>query len=107
MKAWISTARVLPAMLMAAALLAGAAGATGTFTREPGVDRSGNDMAVSELELSATADDCAARCAALKGCVAFTYVKKSTTVPKPVCRLKNAKPFGHESGCCISGALQN
>lgn len=107
MKAWIKTAPALPAMLVGLALLAGTAGATATFTREPGVDRSGNDMAVFELEPSASADDCAARCAGLKGCVAFTYVKKSTTVPKPVCRLKNQKPFGHESSCCISGALQN
>lgn len=107
MNDWMRTACALPAAMLVMALLAGTAGATATFTREPGVDRSGNDMAVFELDASASADDCAARCAGLKGCVAFTYVKKSTTVAKPVCRLKDQKPYGYESGCCISGALQN
>lgn len=81
--------------------------ATDAFTREPDTDRSGNDIAVVELATGATADDCAARCGTTNGCVAFTYVKQSTTVPAPVCRLKNEKPYGHESSCCISGALKD
>lgn len=100
--------RLMPAVAaVVVVLLAGGARAESQFTRETDIDRSGNDMAVVELSTGTTADDCAARCSATKGCVAFTYVKQSTTVPKPVCRLKDEAPYGHESSCCISGTRKN
>ncbi len=79
--------------------------ADGRFTREPNIDRSGNDIRVEPLPLGSEAAACEAMCAATKGCVAFTFVKQSTTVPAPLCRVKNEAPYGHESHCCVSGAL--
>lgn len=76
------------------------------FTREPDLDRSGNDLRRDVLDASATVDECERRCLATNGCVAFTYVKKSTTVPEPICWLKNTVPTGYTSSCCISGVLR-
>lgn len=73
------------------------------FQREPNSDRSGNDILVRPLPPGSDVAVCEALCAATKGCVAYTYVKQSTTVPRPVCRIKDQAPFGHESSCCISG----
>lgn len=82
---------------------AGGTVAPAPFTREANTDRSGNDIRVETLAEAAGPEACEALCAATPACLAFTYVKKSTTVPKPVCRLKDAIPFGHESSCCTSG----
>lgn len=79
--------------------------ATRQFTRERNIDRSGNDIKVETLAADATADDCADRCARMPNCLSFTFVKRSTTVPQPVCRLKDQVPFGHQSSCCTSGLL--
>lgn len=77
-----------------------------SFTREANTDRSGNDMKVVALAAEQDETACEAMCAATKGCVAYTYVKQSKTVPLPVCRIKDAQPFGHQSSCCTSGALK-
>lgn len=77
--------------------------ATPQFTVEANRDRSGNDVKVEELPVGASFEVCRDKCAGMPGCVAYTFVKQSTTVPKPVCRLKDAAPFPHESSCCISG----
>jgi hypothetical protein len=76
------------------------------FTREADLDRSGNDLRRDLLEPTATVEVCEARCLGTKGCVAFTFVKQSTTVPQPICWLKNTVPVGYKSSCCISGVLQ-
>ena len=76
------------------------------FTREPDLDRSGNDLRRDVLDAGSNVDVCEARCLATNGCVAFTYVKQSTTVPQPICWLKNTVPTGYKSSCCISGVLQ-
>jgi hypothetical protein len=76
------------------------------FTREPNLDRSGNDLRRDVLDAEASVDDCETRCVATAGCVAFTFVKKSTTVPQPICWLKQTVPVGYESSCCISGVRQ-
>lgn len=98
--------RVLLATAFSALLLATAAWAASSYSLEPSIDRSGNDIAVIELAVSDTADTCGKRCAATRGCLAFTYVKQSASVPKPICRLKDEKPYGHESSCCISGVIK-
>ena len=71
--------------------------------REPNIDRSGSDMRKVVLAADAEVGMCEALCVAIDGCLSFTYVKQSSSVPKPVCRLKDARPFGHESACCVSG----
>ncbi|MDX2156317.1 MAG: PAN domain-containing protein [Hyphomicrobiaceae bacterium] len=76
------------------------------FTREPNTDRSGNDIRVVELLATDGVAQCEKLCRLASACVSFTFVKQSTTVPRPVCRLKDAAPFGHESSCCTSGTLQ-
>jgi hypothetical protein len=76
------------------------------FTREPNLDRSGNDLRRDVLDAGANVEECEARCLAATGCVAFTFVKKSTTVPQPICWLKQTVPVGYESSCCISGVRQ-
>jgi hypothetical protein len=76
------------------------------FTREPNTDRSGSDVKVVTLLETDGVGHCEKLCRLSSACVAYTYVKKSETVPKPVCRLKDAAPYGHESSCCTSGALQ-
>jgi hypothetical protein len=76
------------------------------FTREPNLDRSGNDLRRDVLDAGASVDDCEARCVAAAGCVAFTFIKKSTTVPQPICWLKQTVPVGYESSCSISGVRQ-
>jgi hypothetical protein len=73
------------------------------FSREPNADRSGNDIRVEALPGAAGAERCEAMCAATAACVAYTYVKRSATVPAPLCRIKDQAPFAHESECCISG----
>lgn len=78
----------------------------GHFTREPNTDRSGNDIRSLELAAEATVEACEQHCRDTPGCVAFTLVKRSTTVPQPICRLKDATPYGHESSCCTSGMLK-
>lgn len=89
------------------ALIAGVAAAnaqsTGSFTREPNMDRSGNDIRKIELEASQDVAACEELCRGTPGCVAFTYVKRNTTVPVPICRLKDTAPTAHESSCCTSG----
>lgn len=87
------------------ALLPLGTAADGRFTREPNIDRSGNDIRVEPLPIGSEPAACEAMCAATSGCVAFTFVKRSTTVPQPLCRVKNDAPYGHESHCCVSGAL--
>ncbi|HRD75915.1 MAG TPA: PAN domain-containing protein [Hyphomicrobiaceae bacterium] len=77
-----------------------------SFTREVNIDRSGNDIERVEMDPSAGIDACEQLCRSNAACVAFTYVKQSTTVPRPICRLKDQKPFGHQSSCCVSGVLK-
>lgn len=79
---------------------------SGSFTREPNMDRSGNDIRKIELEASQEVGACEDLCRALSDCKAFTYVKKSTTVPRPICRLKDTTPTAHESSCCTSGVRE-
>jgi len=76
------------------------------FVIEADLDRSGSDLRRDVLDAGATVDACEARCLAANGCVAFTFVKQSTTVPQPICWLKNTVPTGYKSSCCISGVLQ-
>lgn len=76
------------------------------FTHEVDRDRSGNDIRVEVLDTATAPETCRDLCAATSGCVAFTFVKQSTTVPKPLCRLKDARPYPHESSCCVSGMLK-
>lgn len=78
----------------------------GRFTREPNLDRSGDDLRRDVLDATAPVEACEARCLNAAGCVAFTYVKKSTTVPQPICWLKKVVPVGYASECCISGVLK-
>ncbi|MEZ5855723.1 MAG: PAN domain-containing protein [Hyphomicrobiaceae bacterium] len=82
------------------------AAARKAFTREPNTDRSGNDFRVAKLLAGDTAAICERMCRLTPNCVAYTFVKRSETVPLPLCRLKDQAPFGHESSCCTSGALQ-
>lgn len=77
-----------------------------TFSREPNTDRSGNDLKKVELADGDEVAQCEALCQSTPACVAFTFVKRSTTVPKPICWLKDVVPVAYESGCCTSGALQ-
>lgn len=99
----IIVAAAATGFLMAVPMLATA---DGRFTRELNIDRSGNDIRVESLPVGADAAACEALCTKTAACVAFTYVKQSTTVPQPVCRIKDQAPFGHESNCCVSGALK-
>ncbi len=94
-------------VLMGQAASPPVAGPVAQFTREPNLDRSGDDLRRDVLSASATVDDCANRCASVSGCVAFTFVKKSTTVPEPICWLKKTVPVGYESSCCISGVRRD
>ena len=80
--------------------------ATGRFVREPNLDRSGNDIRSEKLEPTAEVEDCERRCEATRGCIAYTFVKKSTTVPQPICWLKDTVPHGYTSSCCTSGVLK-
>lgn len=73
------------------------------FTREANVDRSGNDIRSEHLAPGSNADDCEKRCTETKGCLAYTFVKLSSTVPAPICWLKDAIPQGYPSSCCTSG----
>ncbi|MGE0698684.1 MAG: PAN domain-containing protein [Hyphomicrobiaceae bacterium] len=75
------------------------------FTREPNMDRSGNDMRKVELLEADTVAQCEKLCRLAAGCLAFTFVKRSDTVPRPVCRLKDTVPTAYESSCCTSGVL--
>lgn len=75
------------------------------FVREPNLDRSGNDIRSEKLAPTAGVEDCEQRCADTKGCVAYTFVKRSTTVPAPICWLKDTVPAGYDSSCCTSGVL--
>ena len=77
------------------------------FVREVSIDRSGNDFRSDLLAPEAGVDGCEQLCRAAAGCVAYTFVKRSTTVPQPVCWLKDKLPHGYDSSCCISGALKN
>lgn len=102
-----TAAAVLLAVVgLALALAPPRATADGRFTRELNIDRSGNDIRVETLQTGVDATDCETMCAATKGCVAYTFVKQSATVPKPLCRIKDQAPYGHESSCCVSGALK-
>jgi PAN domain len=83
------------------------AATAGRFLREPNIDRSGNDIRSDKLPVDASVEDCERVCVATNGCVAYTFVKLSTTVPQPICWLKNAVPYGHASSCCTSGVLKN
>ncbi len=76
------------------------------FTREPNLDRSGNDLRKDILAPDAGIEVCEQRCLEATGCAAFTYVKRSTTVPAPICWLKATVPVGYPSECCTSGVLQ-
>lgn len=103
----------VPALAAAAVAVVGAlywhtahVAAAPQFTMEIGRDRSGNDIRVEVLDTAAAPEACRDLCAATSGCVAFTFVKQSTTVPKPLCRLKDARPYPHESSCCVSGMLK-
>jgi PAN domain-containing protein len=78
----------------------------GRFDREPNLDRSGNDIRSERLAPGATVGDCELRCTATEGCVAYTFVKQSTTVPQPICWLKDTVPHGYASSCCTSGVLR-
>lgn len=105
MTATISLAMAAVAASAVVALFSLVATADGRFTRELNIDRSGNDILVKPLPSGSDAAACESLCAATKGCVAFTFVKQSTTVPEPLCRVKDQAPFGHASDCCVSGAL--
>jgi PAN domain len=105
--------RHLPRVLLAAlavTVLAGQAPSPAVpkpqFTRELDLDRSGNDLRRDVLDVDATVEACEQRCLAAQGCLAFTFVKKSTTVPAPICWLKGTVPVGYTSSCCISGVLK-
>ncbi|MET0634153.1 MAG: PAN domain-containing protein [Xanthobacteraceae bacterium] len=76
------------------------------FDREPNIDRSGNDIRSEKLAAGANVGDCEQRCAATEGCVAYTFVKQSSTVPLPICWLKDTVPHGYASSCCTSGVLR-
>jgi hypothetical protein len=76
------------------------------FTREPNLDRSGGDIRKDILHAEASVEDCEARCLATKGCLAFTFVRKSTTVPEPICWIKHTASVGYPSNCCTSGVLK-
>lgn len=93
------------AMFLAGYALSGSrdALATVTFIREPNLDRSGDDLRRDVLPADATVEACENSCAATAGCVAYTFVLKSDTVPKPICWLKKVVPVGYPSACCISG----
>lgn len=75
------------------------------FTREPGKDRSGNDIKKAEMLATDGVDQCERMCRLMSACVAFTFVKRSTTVPKPICWLKDKVPVAYDSDCCTSGVL--
>lgn len=77
--------------------------ASGTFTRETNLDRSGDDLRRDVLPVDATVEACERRCAETADCVAFTFVLRSKTVPAPICWLKKVVPVGYPSSCCISG----
>lgn len=95
---------------LAAAMMAVAATALGAsadrFAREPNLDRSGNDIASIKLNEGDGVADCEQRCLTTPGCVAYTFVKRSTTVPLPICWVKDTVPHGYESSCCSSGVLK-
>ncbi len=80
--------------------------ASARFEREPNLDRSGNDISRAALQPGAAIDQCEALCLATTGCQAYTYVKQSSTVPAPICWLKDTVPTGYESSCCTSGVLK-
>ena len=93
--------------LLGAAIAASAALADSkNFRLEPNLDRSGNDLRRDVLAADADVEVCAARCLGLAGCKSFTFVKKSTTVPAPICWLKDTTPVGYASSCCTSGVLK-
>lgn len=82
------------------------AAADAVFTREVNIDRSGDDLRKDVLPEGASVEECERICAGLAGCVAYTFVKRSSTVPQPICWLKASLPHGHASNCCISGVRQ-
>lgn len=95
------------ACCLASGLLAGMPLASESrFTREPNLDRSGGDIRKEILATEATVEDCEARCLATKGCLAFTFVKRSMTVPEPICWIKHTASVGYPSHCCTSGVLK-
>lgn len=110
MRRWLQRCAVVAAVVLAlVGIQAGGLVSTATardFVQEPNIDRSGNDFRVEVLASNANADDCDRLCRADKVCVAYTFVKRSSTVPQPLCRLKDAAPHGHESSCCTSGSLK-
>lgn len=93
-------------LCLAATLSPALAESKGRYRLEPNLDRSGNDIRKDILVPDAGVEACANRCRDTKGCVAFTYVKRSTTVPQPICWLKDAVPVGYPSSCCTSGVLE-
>lgn len=80
--------------------------AASRFAIEPNLDRSGNDIKSVKLAPEALVDACERLCEATKGCISFTFVKRSSTVPEPICWLKDATPVGYPSSCCTSGVLK-
>lgn len=76
------------------------------FRLEPNLDRSGNDIRKDVLPADAGIEVCEQHCRDTRGCVAFTFVKRSTTVPAPICWLKDTVPTGYPSSCCTSGVLE-
>ena len=100
-----ATESLLFSMLLAMALPVdtGAQPADHRFSREVNLDRSGNDIRSVKLPEGSPVEACEDVCAATTGCVAFTFVKESTTVPQPICWLKDTVPTGYPSSCCTSG----
>ena len=96
--------RQTPTGATAGAVPAAALGSV--FVRETNLDRSGSDIRSDKLAANAGIEACELRCVATSGCVAYTFVKRSTTVPEPICWLKSVVPVGYPSECCISGVRQ-
>lgn len=102
----VSAATIVALMPREATVVTPASAGPRTFTRESDIDRSGDDIRKDILVVGQGVEVCEQRCRDLPACVAFTYVKQSTTVPAPIFWLKRTAPYGHASSCCISGALK-
>jgi hypothetical protein len=74
----------------------------GPLSREPNIDRSGQDYARFALG-QPDVEQCRLTCERDSRCAAYTYVHPGIQGPTAICWLKSAVPPPSANSCCISG----
>ena len=97
----ILLAFVLAALLPASALAENRT-APDAFTTERDTNRPGADIERIVME-PGERGQCEEECRNNPICVAYTWVRKDVTGPKPVCWLKSEAPAAKANDCCVSG----